>query len=97
MEEINLISLNEEYKQALKGKKFIDLFCGLGGFRLALESYGAECVFSSDIDNHVSKVYEKRIYPFLYRSKNDIDYIGDARTDDLYCVFLYGNRIAVSI
>ena len=54
-----MINLNEEYKQALKGKKFIDLFCGLGGFRLALESYGAECVFSSDIDNHVSKVYEK--------------------------------------
>lgn len=54
-----MIDLNEEYKQALKGKKFIDLFCGLGGFRLALESYGAKCVFSSDIDNHVSKVYEK--------------------------------------
>ena len=54
-----MIDLNEEYKQALKGKKFIDLFCGLGGFRLALESYGAECVFSSDIDNHVSKEYEK--------------------------------------
>lgn len=54
-----MINLDEEYKQALNGKKFIDLFCGLGGFRLALESYGAECVFSSDIDNHVSKVYEK--------------------------------------
>ena len=54
-----MINLNEEYKQALKGKKFIDLFCGLGGFRLALESYGAECVFSSDIENYVSKVYEK--------------------------------------
>lgn len=54
-----MIYLDEEYKQALKGKKFIDLFCGLGGFRLALESYGAECVFSSDIDTHVSKVYEK--------------------------------------
>ena len=50
---------NYHDKQALKGKKFIDLFCGLGGFRLALESYGAECVFSSDIDSHVSKVYEK--------------------------------------
>lgn len=54
-----MIVLDEKYKQALKNKKFIDLFCGLGGFRLALESYGAKCVFSSDIDNHVSKVYEK--------------------------------------
>lgn len=39
-----MINLNDEYKQALKGKKFIDLFCGLGGFRLALESYGAEWI-----------------------------------------------------
>lgn len=59
MENRTLIILNEEYKHALHGIKFIDLFCGLGGFRLALESYGAKCVFSSDIDRHVSKVYEK--------------------------------------
>lgn len=32
--------------------KFIDLFCGLGGFRVALESWGCECVFSSDIDTN---------------------------------------------
>ena len=28
--------------------KFIDLFCGIGGFRLAFECAGCECVFSSD-------------------------------------------------
>lgn len=38
--------------------KFIDLFCGLGGFRLALEKQNCKCVFSSDIDEAVSKVYE---------------------------------------
>lgn len=29
---------------------FIDLFCGIGGFRLALEAVGAKCVFSCDKD-----------------------------------------------
>lgn len=52
-----MINVGNEYKEKLKGKKFIDLFCGLGGFRLALESYGAECVYSSDIDKNVSATY----------------------------------------
>ena len=54
-----MIEITNDYKNALKGKKFIDLFCGLGGFRLALESYGAECVFSSDINEAVAQTYEK--------------------------------------
>jgi DNA (cytosine-5)-methyltransferase 1 len=37
--------------------KFIDLFAGIGGFRLALENNGAECVFSSEIDKSAQKVY----------------------------------------
>jgi len=39
--------------------KFIDLFCGIGGFRVALEKNGMECVFSSDIDPYVQDIYEK--------------------------------------
>lgn len=37
---------------------FIDLFCGLGGFRLALESVGGMCVFSSDIDPYARATYK---------------------------------------
>ena len=39
--------------------KFIDLFSGFGGFRIALEKKGMECVFSSDIDDKVQEVYKK--------------------------------------
>lgn len=37
--------------------KFIDLFCGMGGFRLAFEQNDCKCVFSSDIDPFVQKTY----------------------------------------
>ena len=37
---------------------FIDLFCGIGGFRLALEAVGAKCVFSCDKDRQARKTYQ---------------------------------------
>ena len=37
--------------------RFIDLFCGIGGFRLALERLGTKCVFSSDIDVFAQQTY----------------------------------------
>ncbi|MEK6760901.1 MAG: DNA cytosine methyltransferase [Nanoarchaeota archaeon] len=38
--------------------KFIDLFAGIGGFRIALENHGAECVFSSEWDKGAQNTYE---------------------------------------
>ena len=43
----------------IENQKFIDLFAGIGGFRIALESFGANCVFSSEWDKYAQKVYEK--------------------------------------
>ena len=37
--------------------RFIDLFAGLGGFRVALERLGHECVFASEIDVQLQEVY----------------------------------------
>lgn len=41
----------------LSDMTFIDLFAGLGGFRIALESLGAECVYSNEWDKHAQDVY----------------------------------------
>ena len=49
----------EVNSKALKDYKFIDLFCGIGGFHLALSSFGAKCVFASDIDKSAREVYQK--------------------------------------
>ncbi|MBO1581587.1 DNA cytosine methyltransferase [Bacillus sp. XF8] len=37
--------------------KFIDLFAGIGGFRLGLEQSGFKCVFSSEINDNCKETY----------------------------------------
>lgn len=44
-------------EKLLEGMTFIDLFAGLGGFRLSLESLGAKCVYSNEWNEAVKKVY----------------------------------------
>lgn len=36
---------------------FIDLFAGIGGFRVAFEALGGECLFSSEWDKHAAATY----------------------------------------
>ncbi|MBS9779005.1 MAG: DNA cytosine methyltransferase [Moraxellaceae bacterium] len=60
-----MIPILEENKK-LNNYKFIDLFAGIGGFHYALNSFGAECVFASEIDNNASLVYQQNhaLQPF---------------------------------
>ncbi len=50
-----MINISDKY---LKNYTFIDLFAGLGGFRLALESLGAKCVYSNEWDKSAQEVYK---------------------------------------
>ena len=64
--------------------KFIDLFSGIGGFRIGFESVGGKCVFSSDIDKHACATYKENFndYPLSDITKIEEKNIPDF---DLLC------------
>ena len=39
--------------------RFIDLFAGIGGFRMAMEAAGGKCVFTCEIDKFCHETYER--------------------------------------
>lgn len=43
--------------------RFIDLFCGIGGFHQAMTPLGGECVFACDISKECREVYKKNFCP----------------------------------
>lgn len=60
--------------------KFIDLFAGIGGFRLAMQKLGGKCVFTSEWDEQAQKTYKANFgeVPFGDITKEEIKkYIPD--------------------
>jgi len=56
-ENVNL-KLDIPFPDKKKDFTFIDLFAGVGGFRIAMQNLGGKCVFSSEIDKYAKKTYE---------------------------------------
>ena len=52
--------------------RFIDLFCGIGGFHAAMSALGGECVYAVDVDKAAAEVY---------RHNWGIDPFGDITAD----------------
>jgi DNA (cytosine-5)-methyltransferase 1 len=66
--------------------KFIDLFAGIGGFRLAMQNLGGKCVFTSEWDKDAQKTYRANFgeIPFGDITKSRVkNYIPD--NFDLLC------------
>jgi len=53
-----VILISSHFKNNDKPLKYIDLFCGIGGFHQALSALGAECVLASDIDKKCCESYK---------------------------------------
>ena len=47
-----------QQREQMNQVRFIDLFAGIGGMRIAMEAVGGSCVFSSEWDKHAQKTYE---------------------------------------
>ncbi|MEN9918548.1 MAG: hypothetical protein RL662_984 [Bacteroidota bacterium] len=63
---------------------FVDLFAGIGGFHLALDSFGAKCVFASEWDKHAAATY---LNNFGLAPQGDITQIEEHRipAHDILC------------
>lgn len=53
--------------------KFIDLFAGIGGIRLAFEREGYKCVFSSEINEHACAMYKENFNEDSYCDITKLD------------------------
>ena len=64
--------------------KFIDLFCGIGGFHQGIKNVisDSECVLASDFDKNVQKVYEDN---YGVKVQGDICDITDIPECDIIC------------
>lgn len=71
----------EEVRDSLA---FIDLFAGLGGFHLALRDFGHRCVFASEIEPQLRKLYHQN---FSLEAAGDVRKIdaADIPPHDLLC------------
>ena len=71
-----LIDYSHQLKPTLnvptKNFSFIDLFAGIGGFHLALQSLGARCVFASEKDRYARETYTHNFNISEFEFNDDI-------------------------
>ena len=86
----------EEHPVTTDKLKFIDLFCGIGGFHQALKNMNGECVYACDIDDDCRIIYEKN---YGIKPKSDITKIkiDEISSFDVLCggfpCFIEGTKV----
>jgi DNA (cytosine-5)-methyltransferase 1 len=51
---------------------FVDLFAGIGGFRIALQKLGGQCLGYSEIDKQAIKVYQRNFISYLNQDEIEL-------------------------
>lgn len=64
--------------------RFIDLFCGIGGFRIAFEKAGGKCVFSSDHDKFSQQTYNANFGELPHGDINQVA-LAEIPSHDILC------------
>jgi len=67
-----------------KKLRFIDLFAGIGGFRIALNNLGLDCVFSNDYDKHACETYAANFGDITCKDIHEIQ-ANDLPNFDILC------------
>ncbi len=57
--------------------RFVDLFCGIGGFHSALAQLGHECVFACDADKDAAAMYEENFGVSAFKDIRDCKNLPD--------------------
>jgi len=71
--------MESSMEQTMEQLKFIDLFCGIGGFHQALTSLGHECVLACDIDKYCQQNYKENYGIDVF---NDVKGINESNVPD---------------
>lgn len=56
-------------QKGMRDMKFLDLFAGIGGFRLGLTNQGHECIGFCEIDKFARKSYKA-----IYKTEGEIEF-----------------------
>lgn len=69
----DILNNYDKLNKTNKSIKFIDLFCGIGGFHIALKELGCECILACDIDKKCRETYLKNFNFEPLSNIKDID------------------------
>lgn len=58
----SIASINQGENRDVSSFRFIDLFAGIGGLRLGMESIGGRCVFTSEWDKYAQQTYKANFH-----------------------------------